>query len=112
MLTSHEEELRQHLAEGVARALEAMGAAGVAAVRDMMAHGYGKPIRRTGALMDSIAWAADAGRVAVGTNLPYAEPVHNGTRCLAGRPFLTDGLARGAEEIVRRGGEALAEAMG
>ena len=111
MLRSHEEEIRRRMAEGVERTLEAMGEAGTAAVRDRMANGYERPIRRSGALMESIGWAAEAGAVSIGSNLPYAEAVHNGTSRTAGRPFLADGLGLYAEEIVRRGGEALAEAM-
>lgn len=111
MMQAHGEEVARRLREGVRRGLEGAGEAGVAAVREAMARRYGEPIRQSGALMESIAWAAEDGRVAVGTNIPYAGLIHNGTSRKAGRPFLTDGLAAGAAEMARRLGEGIAEAM-
>ena len=111
MMQEHGDEVARRVREGVRRGLAGAGEAGVAAVREAMERGYGEPIRRSGALMESIGWAAEDGRVAIGTDLPYAEAVHNGTSRMAGRPFLADGLARGAPEMARRLGEGLAEAM-
>ena len=111
MMREHGDEAIRRVREGVERGLAAAGEAGAAAVRETMERGYGEPIRRSGALMESIGWAAEDGRVAVGTNIPYGELVHNGTSRVVGRPFLADGLARGAPEMARRLGEELAAAM-
>lgn len=45
--------------------------------------------------------------VVVGTDVPYAVYVHEGTYKLRGRPFITDGLARAKPEINRIAREAM-----
>lgn len=91
-LQLHTEEILNQLTQAVSNALEAAGPVTVDAVRQQMLSGYARPIRDTGALMDSIAYALDGNTLHIGTSLPYAEAVHDGTIHTTGRPFLTDGL--------------------
>lgn len=86
------EEILTRLTQGVSDALEAAGPVAVDAVRQQMLSGYSRPIRDTGALMDSITYVLDGNTLHIGTSLPYAEAVHDGTLRTPGRPFLTDGL--------------------
>ena len=94
---------------------EAMGKAGVLlveAVQEKILYGYhdyhGDPphteIVDTGQLFDSIS--ADVSRasqnafsVGVGTDVPYAQYPHDGTRFLKGRPYITDGVMEHLEEV-------------
>lgn len=47
---------------------------------------------RLGTLRRSITHRVERGRGFVGTSLDYAEPVHQGTKYMKGRPFLKEGL--------------------
>lgn len=86
-------------------AMEKSGQVAVEAVQEQMLYGYNTPhgpdghteIVDTGALFDSIeATAVKASQnlvsVDVGTNVPYAGYVHDGTWKLEARPFLRDAL--------------------
>lgn len=100
---------------------------------DQISQGFGKPIVDTGRLRASISYAtpenssgftqlpvkesktddilngfADVGSVIIGSNVEYADDVHNGTSTTAGRPFLsravamtTDKRRNGAEKILK-----------
>lgn len=82
------------------KALAAMGTEAVGAVVKQMQDGYGRPIRQTGNLMGSIAYARSGDMsVDVGTNTEYATYVHEGTCKMAGRPYITDGINKGSERI-------------
>ena len=66
----------------------------------------------TGRLFDSIEAEvnvinANIYQTVVGTDVPYAEYVHDGTYKLKGRPFITDGLAAAKPEINRIAREAM-----
>lgn len=104
-LDLHTEEILSRLSQSVSDALDAAGQVAVTAVQQQMLSGYARPIRDTGALMESITYALDGSTVHIGTPLPYAEAVHDGTARTSGRPFLTDGLR--AAPLA----EALAEAL-
>ena len=82
------------------------------AVQMKMLYGYndvhGNPphteIVDTGRLFDSIegqvkAVNANVYQTSVGTDVPYAEYVHEGTSRLKGRPFITDGILDSRDEI-------------
>lgn len=84
----------------------------VESVQYQILYGYNDPhgkdghteIVDTGALFESIK--GDVKRqsqnlytVTVGTDRPYAVYVHNGTRKLKARRFITDGLARARQEM-------------
>lgn len=57
-------------------------------------------IRDTGNLMNSIAHARSGDMTEdVGTNVEYATYVHEGTRKMEGRPFITDGIKKGSARI-------------
>lgn len=103
--------LRQ-VASNATEAMEKVGELMVEAVQGKILYGYsdmhGDPphteIVETGALFDSIE--ASAGRasqntfaVSVGTNIPYAGYVHDGTSKLKGRAFITDAAMDSREEI-------------
>ena len=81
-------------------------------VKEKILYGYNEPhgkdghteIVDTGALYDSIR--AETKRVSqnafsfeVGTDLPYAVYVHEGTHKLRGRAFIRDAMIEGAEEL-------------
>lgn len=94
------------------------------AVQEKMLWGYhdvhGNPphteIVDTGRLFDSIegqvkAVNANVYQTSVGTDVPYAEYVHEGTYKLKGRPFITDGIMESREEIQSAIREALRRGM-
>lgn len=94
------------------------------AVQEKMLWGYhdvhGNPphteIVDTGRLFDSIegqvkAVNANVYQTSVGTDVPYAEYVHEGTYKLKGRPFITDGIMESREEIQNAIREALRRGM-
>lgn len=94
------------------------------AVQEKMLWGYhdvhGNPphteIVDTGRLFDSIegqvkAVNANVYQTSVGTDVPYAEYVHEGTYKLKGRPFITDGIMESKEGIQTAIREALRRGM-
>ena len=94
------------------------------AVQEKMLWGYhdvhGNPphteIVDTGRLFDSIegqvkAVNANVYQTSVGTDVPYAEYVHEGTYKLKGRPFITDGILDSRDEILTAIREALRRGM-
>ena len=94
------------------------------AVQEKMLWGYhdvhGNPphteIVDTGRLFDSIegqvkAVNANVYQTSVGTDVPYAEYVHEGTYKLKGRPFITDGIMESREQIQTAIREALRRGM-
>lgn len=106
MLESHAEELLAQVRQGGERALEAMGATAAELVRAQLHSGYGSPVERTGALITDVRWTAEDGRVLVGSTLPYAACVHEGTSHMPARPYLADALQGSAaqlEEAAKRG---------
>ena len=108
MLISHAAEITARLERNAASALDSAGRTAAALVRGRLQSGYGAPVRDTGALMDSIAHAVEGDTVYIGSPLPYAVCVHDGTSRMPGRPFLADGILGGAEDIAR----AMAEVLG
>lgn len=73
-------------------ALEAMGQEAVRMVVAQMESGYGRPIRKTGALMADVDSQVNGDRVEVGNRLHYSLYVHEGTCKMAGRHYITDAL--------------------
>ena len=86
-------------------AMEECGQIGVEAVQEQMLYGYGTPhgpdghteIVDTGRLFDSITATVEkvsqnVVSVNVGTNVPYAGYVHDGTYKLEARPFIRDAM--------------------
>lgn len=103
--------LRQ-LDNNAKRAIEQAKNRAVEMVQGKILYGYHDPhgadghteIVETGKLFDSIK--AESKRVSsnaysfeVGTDVPYAVFVHDGTYKLKGRPFIRDGLMDGADEL-------------
>jgi phage gpG-like protein len=94
------------------------------AVQMKMLYGYndvhGNPphteIVDTGRLFDSIQGQvnvinANIYQTVVGTNVPYAKYVHEGTYKLKGRPFITDGINDSREELKQAIRAALRDGM-
>ena len=108
MLISHAAEITAHLERNAASALDSAGRTADALDLEQMQSGYGAPVKDTGALMDSIAHAVEGDTVRIGSALPYAAYVHDGTSRMPGRPFLSDAILGGAEDIAL----AMAEALG
>lgn len=105
------------LASATADGAQKMADCAVESVQNQILYGYKDPhgkdghteIVDTGALFDSIE--GDVQRqsqnlytITVGTDRPYAVYVHNGTRYLKARRFITDGInkARGDMEDILR----------
>ena len=105
------------LASATAEGAKKMSDCAVESVQNQILYGYKDPhgkdghteIVDTGALFDSIE--GDVQRqsqnlytITVGTDRPYAVYVHNGTRYLKARRFITDGInkARGDMEDILR----------
>ena len=105
------------LASATAEGAQKMADTAVESVQYQILYGYKDPhgedghteIVDTGALFDSIK--GDVNRqsqnlytITVGTDRPYAVYVHNGTRYLKARRFITDGInrARGDMEDILR----------
>ena len=101
------EQLIADLPSHVTQALSDAGAASVASVRQMMLTGYAQPVFDTGALHNSIDYIVEENTLHVGTPLPYAAPVHDGTLCIPARPFLRDGLLHSLPDME----SALADAL-
>ncbi len=81
-------------------ALKAIGIATVGFVVDKMEKGYDKPIRITGDLQRSIAFGNETSTsVDIGSNLEYAEVVHDGSPNMKGRPYLRDGIIENQDKI-------------
>lgn len=93
-------------------AVETLGPMLVEAVQEQMLYGYHTPhgpdghteIVDTGALFDSIDSASERQSenlyvVAVGTNMSYAQYVHEGTYKLESRPFVEDGVLNAQDKI-------------
>lgn len=82
-------------------ALKAMGIAAINAVGKQMQNGYGKPIRKTGALMRDVrVEESDAGdHIRIGNTLEYAVHIHEGTSKIKGRPYIKDGITAKIERI-------------
>ena len=90
MLVSRLSELLAQL--DLPRAARAMGEAAVGCVRWQMQHGYAQPIFATGALMNDVSFVTDGTSVTIGSTLPYASAVHDGTFTQPARPYLADGI--------------------
>lgn len=100
------------VSENSKRAIRAAGNRAVEMVKEKILCGYNEPhgndghteIVDTGALYDSIRSESkrisqNAYSVDVGTDLPYAKYVHEGTHKLRGRAFIRDAIRDGADEL-------------
>ncbi|MBQ8536568.1 MAG: hypothetical protein IJ461_04100 [Clostridia bacterium] len=77
-------------------ALTAMGIKAQNLILWQMRQGYGKPIRKTGALQRDLQYevSSDESIVKVGNTLDYSKYVHEGTRKMSGRPYIRDSLTK------------------
>ena len=81
------------LNENASRATLAVGTKAVNMILWQMRQGYGRPIRQTGDLQRDVNYeVVDDVTVNVGNSLEYAPFVHDGTRKMAGRPYIRDAL--------------------
>ena len=99
MLETHGGEVRARVRAWADQALQALGAAAVALTREQLAGGYGRPVRRSGALEADIRAAAENSTVHVGSTLAYAPLIHGGSARMEARPFLRDALTGGADAL-------------
>lgn len=87
------------------RALIAGATEAVGCIKDEMEFGYGKPIRKTGNLIGSISYNPPRSEpnlsIDIGTDIEYGKFVHEGTRRMRGRPFITDALTQNKERIAQ-----------
>lgn len=89
-------EVQAQMDVNVTRALEALGVAAVGLIVNNMQMGYRTPIRDTGSLMRDVQYHVSINEktTAVGNTLHYGPYVHDGTRYITGRPYITDGLTK------------------
>lgn len=112
--TDNSDLILRRVASNCQDAMKKTGEMLVEAVQNKILYGYsdlhGQPphteIVDTGRLFDSIQ--ADVSRasqnafgVTVGTDVPYAQYPHDGTRYLKGRPYMTDGVLEAREDAKR-----------
>lgn len=102
-LTDNSKSVLNQMSGNVEAALDAMGTAAVGMIVRQMQSGYGKPIRQTGDLMRDVQYEVDPIRqiTRVGNTLNYSIFVHDGTRRMRGRPYMTDGLAGKSKELAQ-----------
>lgn len=87
------EKFKAQIARNTPAALEAMGDAGVLLTRESIMSQYGRPIWKTGALHNDVQKANRTEKsIEVGNTLHYSLFVHEGTRKMAARPYMRDGL--------------------
>ena len=113
-LINHSDFVIRQFQGALGEAAQAIAAMAVEAVQGNMLYGYtdvhGLPdnphteIVDTGRLFDSISaqivrQSQNTYTISVGTNVPYAIYVHEGTRKLKGRPFITDAMSRNYSSI-------------
>lgn len=123
-ISDHTDTILRRLQGSIGSAAEEVAQVAVEAVQTQMLWGYNDPhgpdghteIVDTGRLFDSIT--AQVNRInasyyqtVVGTDVPYAIYVHEGTYKLKGRPFITDGLAAGKGEIEKAIRKAIRDGM-
>ena len=104
-------EVEAALAQALPAAARAMGEAAVQAVRAQMLTGYARPVYSTGALHADVRCRTEGASVIVGSTLPYAPAVHNGTAGRAARPYLQDGLLASAQALRDAAQHALSECL-
>lgn len=100
--TDHSDDVLRKIKENEAAATAAVGMKAVGLIVGNMQSGYGKPIRQTGDLMrDVSSETVDAKTLNVGNTLDYALFVHEVTRKMAARNYITDALTseNGKKEI-------------
>lgn len=93
LVDNHKKVLGQ-MSANVTRALEALGTEAVGMIVKQMQTGYEKPVRDTGSLMRDVQYHVSINNkeVAVGNTLDYGPYVHEGTRKMAKREYITDAL--------------------
>ena len=87
-------EVLKQMNDNADRALNAVGIKAVNLILWQMRQGYGRPIRQTGDLQRDVSFAVhpDEKAVDVGNTLEYAPFVHDGTRKMQARPYISDAL--------------------
>lgn len=91
-LTNNRAHVQQAIENRLPDALEAMGSVAVGLVKNNMETGYGRPIRKTGALNADVSHEVNGNAVEVGNTLNYSLFVHDGTYKMAGRAYISDAL--------------------
>lgn len=93
-VTDNSKQVQDQLEANISRALTAMGLKGVELTVEQMQHGYKRRIWKTGDLQRDVSSdpQPERHRVLIGNRLDYAIYVHDGTRRMAGRPYLQDAL--------------------
>lgn len=89
----HSKEVLSQINQNASAATLAVGIKAVNLVLWQMRQGYGRPIRQTGDLQRDVSFeVVDDKTVNVGNTLEYAVYVHEGTRKMNKRPYITDAL--------------------
>lgn len=89
----HSAEVLRKFERNKAKATAAVGIKAVGLIVRNMQSGYGRPIRQTGDLMRDVSSdKVDDNTVNVGNTLDYSIFVHEGTRKMAARHYITDAI--------------------
>lgn len=73
--------------------------ASISFITPMDKGGSGQPKPANAQAGDELTGTAEQNTVVVGSNVEYAEPVHNGTSKMAGRPFLREGIDKTKDQM-------------
>jgi HK97 gp10 family phage protein len=100
----HSDIILRKMAGNIGTAADNLTEVVVEAIQNKMLWGYYRPVLKTGKTFDSIS--AQVKRVSQngftvegGAGTDYAKYVHDGTRKMPARPFITDGLTEATPEI-------------
>ena len=113
-ITDNSPNILAQMQRNIRKLMTAWGQEGVGLTVEQMESGYGKPIRDTGNLIRDVSYAVENSgpdSVDIGNTLEYGPYVHDGTRKMAGRPYLGDGLFGGADRLRATAEEILPEGM-
>lgn len=113
-ITNNTDKIMAQFRLNMKAALQAIGVKAVNLTLQKMKSGYGRPIRKTGDLMRDVTYEVENGladSVDVGNTLHYATFVHDGTRKMAGRPYLRDAIIGGQAELEKVAAEQISKGL-
>ena len=110
-LKEHSEDVLNLLEQNVPKALTAAGIKAVNLILWQMRQGFGRPIRKSGDLQRDVNYKVRGAdhAVDIGNSLEYSTFVHEGTRRMPARPYITRALT--GDDHEDQLSKAIAEAL-